>query len=180
MKTKIKTREELKKKLQQTLKDIQRSLKCDLITLYLYDTERDRVYFPVGIGLINEENFSRAVPSRRRLVGKLIRNQKPIIAEDALHHPDFTGPFTHLEQVKSGAGFPVFAEGQNDLYGFIFVNYRQSHQFVEKEVTKIISWSNQIGNIIRTTFSSEGGRSLQSTLRKETDLRRKEVEEIFS
>lgn len=173
MKTKIYTREDLNKILKKNLREIQKSLKCDLITLYLYDSERDRVYFPVGIGLTDEEHFLQAMPSRKRLVGKIIKTQKPIIADDALHHADFTGPFTHLEQIKSGAGFPVFAEN-NELRGFIFVNYRQPHHFTRSEETKINDWANQIGEIVVAAFSSEEGKNLQVRLRKETDLRSKE------
>ena len=90
-------------KLAEELEKLKDLLKCDLVTLHLYDSELDRIYFPLGIGLNNPKRFFPSVPSRKRVVGKIIREKKHILAGDALHHPDVTGPFTHIEKIKSSS-----------------------------------------------------------------------------
>ncbi len=172
MSPQIQTEEELREALTQKLTELKNDLAADLATLHLYDTGRDRIYFPVGVGLRNEERF-KSVPSKKRVVGKIIHEGKSILAEDALHHLDFTGPFTHLEGVKSGAGFPMI-DNNNKVLGVVFVNYRQTHEFSDQDIQTVIDWTNQVSGILYTTFNTKEGLRLKTTLRRETDLRRKE------
>ena len=176
MVSKIQTSEDLKKALIQKLEKLQEALGCDLITLHLYDAERDRVFFPVGIGLLDEDRFYRSVPSRKRGAGKIIRSKKPILAPNAQHHPDLTGPFTHIEKVRSAFGFPLLVGQTDEVLGFVFINYRKDWPLSDAEIEKITKWIGSTSKLVVRVFSNDVGQRLKSSLRIETDLRRKEYQ----
>lgn len=126
---------ELEKRLQLFVDQLARDLGADVVTVYLYDAERDKFYLPVGYGLKDAATFRFAMPRSDRIVGKLVRGRKPIIGEDAKSHADIGGPFTFRERIESAAGFPILLG--NRAEGVLFVNYRQLHHFSEQELAAI-------------------------------------------
>jgi GAF domain-containing protein len=174
MSTNIKTINEMREELRDRLTKLRDNLKCDSVTLHLYDSEREQLYLPVGIDLLEEGNFYRTVPSMERIVGKIIRGRNPIIANDAEHHPDMTGPFTHIEKNKSVAGIPV-KNTKDEVLGVVFVSYRVSHRFEDDEVKQIENWANETAAFIEQTFKSVNGKTLRFTLRREAGLRKETV-----
>ncbi|MFH1636459.1 MAG: GAF domain-containing protein [Chloroflexota bacterium] len=174
MSTEIHTKEELIKTVEHKLNGLKDALGCDLITMHLYDSERERLYLPIGVNLFDKQRFSRSAPSMDRVVGKVIRQQKSIIAGEAEHHPDMTGPFTHLEKIKSAVGFPLLVPSVHEVIGAVFVDYRQSHQFSDDELQKISEFTEALGEFIYATFKTPEGRQLRIALRRETDFQRKD------
>jgi GAF domain-containing protein len=172
MSPKINNEKDLRNYLKRELEELKGSLGADVVTLHLYDAERDRIFLPIGSGLREEDLFQRGVPSRKRVVGKIIRDHERVVANDAMHHPDFTGPFTHLEGIRSGAGLPLIADG--NVLGVVFVNYRKLHKFTEQEIQEIQSWVDQRSEVLSSLFQKKQGQRLKTILRRETDLRRKE------
>jgi GAF domain-containing protein len=122
---------ELENKLQDFAEQVARDLKADIVTLYLYDADRDRFYMPVACGLRDEITFKTALPRTDRLAGKILKDQEPVVAGDARSHPDMAGPFTFRERVKSAAGFPILLEGRPA--GVFFVSFRRRHAFTDRE-----------------------------------------------
>jgi GAF domain-containing protein len=172
MSPKINNEKDLRNYLKRELEELKGSLGADVATLHLYDAERDRIFLPIGSGLREKDLFQRSVPSRKRVVGKIIRDHERVVANDAMHHPDFTGPFTHLEGIQSGAGLPMIADGK--VLGIVFVNYRKQHKFTEQEIQKIQNWVDQRSEVLSSLFQKKPGERLKTELRRETDLRRKE------
>ena len=96
---------------------------ADLVTLYLYDAERETFFMPTAYGLRDEDTFNFSRPRSDRIAGKVAKSRQMIIADDAKSHPDMSGPFTFRERVESSAGFPIVA-GLN-VVGVCFVSYRR-------------------------------------------------------
>lgn len=174
MSTNIKTIVTLREELENRLVKLRETTKCDLVTFYLYDSEHEQVYLPVGLGLIEPNSFYRGVPSMERVVGKVVRRRKPIIANDAEHHPDMTGPFTHIEKNKSAAGFPI-KNLKEEILGVVFVSYREVHRFEDNQIKQIEDWVNEAAAFIEQVFKSADGKNLKFTLRREAGHRRETV-----
>ena len=154
MSTNVNTVKGLRTELENRLTNLCKLLKCDLVTLHLYDSEYEQLYLPIGIGLLESNRFYRSVPSMERVVGKIVRRRKVIIADDAEHHPDMTGPFTHAEKNKSAGGFPI-KNVKDEVLGVVFVSYRVPHKFEDDEIEQIETWTNETAVFINT-FANYG------------------------
>jgi GAF domain-containing protein/anti-sigma regulatory factor (Ser/Thr protein kinase) len=98
-----------------------------------------------------------------------------IIAEDAEHHPDLTGPFTHMEKVKAAAGFPLLVPDSGEVMGVLFVDYRRPYQFEEGETERIQSRASELAEFISQSLQGDQGRMLRDALRMEADFRIEEA-----
>jgi len=175
MPLRIRTTQELKQVLEQKLTDLKAALQADNATLHLYDPHRDRLYFPVGVNLLHERRFIQGVPNMDRVAGKVVRTQSPVIAHDAEQHPDLTGPFTHMEKVKSAAGFPLVAPDSGEMMGVLFVNYRHPYRFEAECVEQIENRALEIAEIVSQSLKGDQGQALRHALRTETDFRLEEA-----
>lgn len=175
MATKIQSVGDFREILVNRLSKIRDDIHCDSITLHLYDSEHEQLYLPVGINLLDEKTFYRSVPSMDRVAGKVVHGRSPIVAEDAEHHPDMTGPFTHREKIKSAAGFPVKSVKTDDVFGVVFVSYRTPHEFIEEEIEKIQKWAGKTVAFIEKALKGTEGKNLKFALRREAGQRQKVV-----
>jgi len=171
MSLRIRTTEELRDTLKQKLGELKAAFQADIVTLHLYDPQRERLYFPVGVNLLRERRFMQGMPSMERVAGKIVRSHVPIVAEDAEHHPDLTGPFTHVERVKAAAGFPLVVPDSGEVMGVLFVDYRDVHRFVEDEIERIQAQVSELTGFINWNLQGDQGQMLRGALRRETDLR---------
>jgi GAF domain-containing protein len=144
---------QLENELQQFVEQVARDFRADVVTLYLYDADRDRFYLPVGCGLRDEITFKTAMPRTDRLAGKILKGRMPIVADDARSHPDMAGPFTFRERVASAAGFPVFL--QERTVGVFFVSYRRPHTFLDREKDNIQECLREVSAILGTAQSAK-------------------------
>ena len=175
MATSIKSIAKLRENLESKLAKLRKAIDCDLITLHLYDNEHEQLYFPIGKKLLEEKVFFRSVPSMERVAGKIIRMRQPIIANDAEHHPDMTGPFTHREKIKASAGFPVKNVKTEEIVGVVFLSYRSAHTFDDNEINQIEKWSNDTATFVEQVFKTNEGKLLRTTIRHDAGLRQKAV-----
>jgi GAF domain-containing protein len=67
-----------------------------------------------------------------RVAGRILKTGKPVIAEDAEHHPKVTGPFVYAENIKSSAGY-LLRTSTDQKVGVLFVNYRDAQVFSQEE-----------------------------------------------
>lgn len=169
------TAEELRTTLEERLAALKDRFGADVLTLHLYDPQRDRLYFPVGVGLLQEQRFLRGMPSMDRVAGKIIRSRRYIVADDAEHHADLTGPFTHVERVKSAAGFPLLTPDDQEPVGVLFVDYRTPLEFDGERVASIREEAQDLAGLIDRNLRGDSGRALRDALRMETDLRLEET-----
>ena len=175
MPSRVRTTEELREALKQKLNELKDEAKADAVTLHLYDAQRERLYFPVGVSLLQEARFVQGMPSMKRAAGKVVHSGTPTIAEDAEHHPDLTGPFTHAEKVKAAAGFPLLVADSGKVMGVLFANYRRAHRFEEDEIERIQGWASELAEFISQSLQDDQGRMLRDALRMETDFQLEEV-----
>ncbi|MBC8492772.1 MAG: GAF domain-containing protein, partial [Chloroflexi bacterium] len=175
MTSRIRTTEELRDALKQKLNELKDAFKADAVTLHLYDPQRERLYFPVSINLFQEQRFLQGAPSMERGTGKIVRTRLPIIADDAEHHPDLTGPFTHVEKVKAAAGFPLLDPDSGEVMGVLFVDHRRPHQFEKDEIERIQSQISELAEFIGWCLQGDQGQMLRGALQMETDLRLEEA-----
>lgn len=122
---------ELESRLQHFVDQAALRLKADVVTLHLYDAERDKFYLSVGHGLRDQVTFKYTMPRSDRIAGKIVKGREPVVANDAKSHPDMGGPFTFREHVESAAGFPIHLGGR--ATGVLFVSFREPHTFTEEE-----------------------------------------------
>lgn len=170
----IQTPEDLREALDQKLAELKDRFSADVVTLHLYDSQRDRLYFPVGVGLLREQRFMRSMPSMDRVGGKIVRSREPMIANDAERHPDLTGPFTHVERIKSAAGFPLLTPA-GEILGTVFVDYRSPHQFESDQIDTLQEQAEKLAEFVDQSLQGDPGPILQNALRMETDARQEEA-----
>ncbi len=120
-------------------------LNADVITVYLYEQQRDD--FPLLPPLVEGRLFIET-----QMMGRIERNDAPsrivrdirqnIYAPDATQHPIFCDrtrvrppgkevPYVDREKIKSAAGI-LFQVG-SEIVGVMFVNYRTRHEFAPEE-----------------------------------------------
>jgi GAF domain-containing protein len=122
---------ELREAIETKLRTLCNKYGAHVATFHIYDEAQDSLIFPVGIGLRQEQRFEW-LPSKRGPAAVILRGGQPVFAEDAAHHPQFRGPFTFDEGIKSGAGFPQLRPDGTRL-NIIFLNYREEHTFADEE-----------------------------------------------
>jgi len=138
--------DELKSRLQTVVEQIFRELNADVVTLYLYDEERDQFYLPIGRGLLDQDTFQYALPRPDRIAGKIVKEKRAVIAADARSHPEMSGPFTFRERIASAAGFPILLGDK--AVGVFFVDHRQPHHFTPTEVSTVERRLREVSGIL--------------------------------
>ena len=142
----------LREKLQEIVARAAQRLGADVVTLYLYDEERDQFYMPVGVGLSDQATFENALPRPDRIAGKIVKEGRVVIANDAQSHPEMSGPFAFRERIASAAGFPIRL---GDMpAGVFFVNYR-TPRILEQEKRTVEGLLQEIADVLGTTQLAE-------------------------
>lgn len=134
-------------------------------TLHLYDAVQDRLAFPIGFGLREKERFEW-LPSERGPAATIFQQGSPVFAEDARHHPQFRGPFTFDEGVRSGAAFPLALEGEK--LGIVFLNYREERRFSADEKDSIREAIVQVATKVQNWLDDD----IWADIRSQEGLRR--------
>jgi GAF domain-containing protein len=143
----------LKEKLQEIAARAAQRLGADVVTLYLYDEKRDQFYMPVGVGLSDQATFENALPRPDRIAGKIVKEGRVVIANEARSHPEMSGPFAFRERIASAAGFPVRL---GDMpAGVFFVNYRTPHTFTAQEERVVKGLLQEIADVFGATQLAE-------------------------
>ncbi len=121
--------DDLRQELGIILEQLATELVADAVTLFLYDNVTDEFDLPVGYGLYDPASFAdpRLRPHAYERAGKIVREKRPIIADQVAEHPDMDGPFARRERIVSAAGVPLIHAHKS--LGILFVNYRRVHIF---------------------------------------------------
>lgn len=115
---------------------------CDLVTIHVYDQERDLLIPPPTVhGVLHYEVEPDMRPSR--LVRTLLeQGPKLIVTEDTLTDPLFTESHFRLEEEVVSC-VAVRLQMSRQMVGMLFINYRQPHHFTENELRHIELSANQ-------------------------------------
>lgn len=115
---------------------------CDLVTIHVYDQERDLLIPPPTVhGLLHDEVEPDMRPSR--LVRTLLAQEpKLIVVENTLTDPLFAASRFRLEE-EVVACVAVRLQMSRQIVGMLFINYRQPHHFTENELRHIELSANQ-------------------------------------
>ncbi len=115
---------------------------CDVVTIYVYDQERDLLIPPSTVhGVLYSEVELDMRPSK---LARTLLEQGPklTVVEDTLRHPLFAASrFRQAEEVVSCVA--VRLQMSRQTVGILFINYRQPHHFTENELRYIELSANQ-------------------------------------
>jgi len=137
----------LRSRLQEMVDGLKAQTGADTVTTLCYDQVSDRFCLPVSAGLIDTPSFNKVMPRSDRLAGKIIKENKRIVAHSIEDYPEIDGPFSRRERIKSVAGQPIVKTGTP--HGVVFVSYRQSHQFGEAELDAIDDFAQRVAALIK-------------------------------
>lgn len=118
-------------------------LRCDVVTLYTYDQERDEFHHPpVMVGVRNEEKvIGFGYVARDSVPYRIVVRDEVYLTEDSPNDPVMRGGFTDREEIKSSIGIPLAAAGQK--VGVMFANYRNHHRFTTDELNHVSLFAGQ-------------------------------------
>ncbi|MDZ7360445.1 MAG: GAF domain-containing protein [candidate division KSB1 bacterium] len=127
--------EALQARLRERIQALAAEIHADTVTMFCYDRESDKFALPLGYGLLDPSSFQKSMPRSDRLAGKIVKENKTIVAETVANHPEINGPFSRREKIQSVAGYPL---AKNDItVGVVFVSYRQPHRFKDNDLAAI-------------------------------------------
>lgn len=154
--------EELDETLDSIVKGTQGTLKCDVVTLYTYDEERDEFSFPPAMVGVRQEAkvLEIGFVARDSVLYDVIKLNDLYVASHTESDPLMGSPFSAREGVKSTIGVPLIA--RNRKVGLLFVNYRSHHRFTEEELVNIRLFAHQAAVAIRNAqlFDQERKRAV--------------------
>lgn len=136
--------------LQAIVNGVRDVLKCDTVTIYAYDSERDEFVFPPAmVGVRDEASVLRlGRVERQSLVDQILALDAPHLAESAWTDPIFSrGQFIFREEIVSSIGVPL--QTRDRRAGTLFLGYRTPHTFSQEELGTIDLFANQAAVAIR-------------------------------
>jgi two-component system, NtrC family, sensor histidine kinase KinB len=116
----------------------------DTVTLYLYDSVKDRF----ERASIQGYSAKDALPSAIRRQGTtrtVIQTGRPILISDTLEHPNIN-PLVIKRGIRSVIGVPVMSHGE--VLGVLLANHRQPNAYTENDVRLVSALANQAGATI--------------------------------
>ncbi|MCI0395745.1 MAG: GAF domain-containing protein [Chloroflexi bacterium] len=136
-------------KLEDTLLSIAQgmydALDCDVVTLYDFDRERQRLGHPPKIigAYYPEKAHPPSSMSRKSLVYQVLQSEEEmIVAGNVAEHPLFKkSRFAREEEIASCIVVPL--RMGRETVGVMFINYRQPHEFTQEELGDIELFANQ-------------------------------------
>lgn len=157
------------------LDDLQRTLdmivhtaqdvpRCDAITLFSYDQERDEIGHRASRGVRYPDQMPPLGKlDQRSALWKALKTEEPFyVAEDARHDSITAGRFVREEDIVSSIIFPLkFGDRK---VGALFVNYRTPHRFTESEIATISLFADQAAVAIRSAQLFTGYKLQANTL----------------
>ena len=127
--------ETLQARLRERIHALAAEIQADTVTMFCYDRETDKFFLPLGYGLLDPASFQKSMPRSDRLAGKIVKENKTIVAETVANHPEINGPFSRREKIQSVAGYPI---AKNDkAVGVVFASYRQPHDFSDNDLAAV-------------------------------------------
>jgi GAF domain-containing protein len=136
---------------------------CDTVSIFTYNHDTNEISYPsISAGVLLEEdklsNPDYESPSKKLNMDQLNPNSVLLALKesmqdmhcslDAQQHPILKhGGYVHREQVQAMAAIPLKTE-TDLLVGFLFLNYRQDHEFSATELKEINIFGKSIAHVI--------------------------------
>lgn len=163
---------ELPHLLEEIGRSAERILGADIVMLYRYDDEENRVQPPLIFGTVWGKRSLSLKIKEEGILAKIIKDKAPYYAPNALENPYLTErlvdntqdkrvvhrSFTQRQNIKSFAGVPLLSNGH--IVGVMCVNYRKRHQFAEDEQQILELFAQQAAMAIKNAEINELARQL--------------------
>jgi PAS domain S-box-containing protein len=150
------------------VEEVRKVTDCDVVVLFEYDQEKQRLMKPVVTGLNQTERATRyAKDLGFPLVEKVLVAEEPYKVEQVSTHPEFKDrPFAKDLGIQSCVAFCLRAAG--DKVGVLFINFRTERHFTAEELATMQLFATQAALAIHYAQSTE---SDESKLRELTALK---------
>jgi signal transduction histidine kinase/CheY-like chemotaxis protein/HPt (histidine-containing phosphotransfer) domain-containing protein len=99
--------------------------------IYLYDSERESFAFGTALGRWVERD-SVLAPRGSGLTATVVREGRPVVIDDAAHHPLYASPEAQQWNIQAIAGFPLRWAGR--VLGVLHVVFVELHTFTRDEL----------------------------------------------
>jgi GAF domain-containing protein/CheY-like chemotaxis protein len=141
--------ENLQNTLNSIVKGTRDVLGCDVVTLYTYDQDREKLGFPPAMAGVKRpaKVLELGKVAERSVIHNILALDDLYVAEDTTTDSLMRGPFVEREGVLSSVGIPLIARHRK--VGVMFVNYRHQHRFTADELTNIRLFAHQAAVAIR-------------------------------
>jgi phosphotransferase system enzyme I (PtsP) len=126
---------------------IQRSMRTQMCSVYLFNTKKQRYILMATQGLNKDAVGSVSLSASEGIVGLVGQRAEPINLEDAAKHPAFIYlPGTGEERFHSFLGVPIIH--QRDVLGVLVVQQKERRRFDENEEAFLVTVSAQLAGVI--------------------------------
>lgn len=158
--------------LNETLEAIARAtrntLRCDIVTLYVYDEDKARLQHPPTItGHVWYPDRPQPITAKgpESLLFRVMGHHEPMYVADDVHmDPWFkVSRFSREEQIASCISVALRARSRT--VGVLFINYRQPHRFTSDEIAHLRLFADQAAVAIYNAQLFEKGQKHAQTLR---------------
>lgn len=139
-----------------------KALKCDVVTMYRYDQEKNMIVFPPTVSgqLINRPALNAlGEVSRESVVWRLLYSGASLFENDAPNNSNLSTTrvdrkegyksFVEREQIRSCAA--IVLKIHDRRVGVLFANYRSPHQFNAAEENALLLFANEAAVAINDT-----------------------------
>jgi GAF domain-containing protein len=155
---------DLKETLLSVVKGTKDVLRCDAVTLFIYNEATGSLDpLTTMLGVIHERDARHCQDApRSSIVYKMLFQDKPYCVPRIAENSLFRGQrFAEREQIESVCAIPMKV-GEHRV-GVMFVNYREFHSFTEDEINSIVLFGNQAAVAIRNArlFEEQNKRLIQ-------------------
>ncbi|MBA3241708.1 MAG: GAF domain-containing protein, partial [Acidobacteria bacterium] len=137
-------------------------LKTDIVSLYLYEQESDKLYLPPArVGVVSRKEAD-VYAGPDHAARRMIRHGEAVFSHDARQNPLLSGDFVDQEGILSCAACPL--KLREKIVGVLFCNYRSHHYFTDDEKAMINLFTSEI------SIALENARLFNETKQSEKQL----------
>ncbi|WP_027857466.1 phosphoenolpyruvate--protein phosphotransferase [Marinobacterium jannaschii] len=143
----VSTAPDLESVLDLIVRRIQRAMRTDMCSVYLYDSPRERYVLAATQGLNKAAVGHAGLASSEGLIGMVGKRAEPINLENASNHPKFVLlENTGEEQFHAFLGVPVIHH--REVVGVLVVQQQEKRRFDESEEAFLVTLSAQLAGVI--------------------------------
>ncbi len=158
----VTTQDNLQHVLQTIADGTREALKCDVVTLYKYDSEKDEIVFPPTIsGELIDESALKVLGyvSDNSVVRELFNGGQNLFESNVLNNVRLNTQkvyrkkgyksFVEREEIRSTAA--IVLEMHNNKVGILFANYRRPHHFSQVKINALNIFASEAAVAINDT-----------------------------
>jgi PAS domain S-box-containing protein len=138
--------------------------------IYLYDEASESYSFGTALGRWAEMD-TLLTPRPSGLTATVVREARPVVIDEAAHHPLYASPEAKQWHIQAIAGFPLRQTGQ--VLGVLHVVFVESHTFGEDELRVLGLLADQAAiAIANSQLYAQAQQQIAVRVRAEEELRR--------